>query len=345
MVGVVIALRLAGCGGSTAQWSEPADEVAAVEPPPESTSAPVPFSASEIREATPAGRTMRVRLESNGEVQYQRWRFEEADLEGFQFSVTETDAEGQPTGEPQSSEGTWEGLESHGRFPASHTTIESTEVTTELGTLTVRLYTVNVPERGETHRFWFADDLPGAPVQMTVDAGEQRVSSMRILSNETPSSLATQKAAQFEATFHCPAGFRVVPAGERGEAPSEIELRSADGSLDAVYWFFERMPEMFAIPGLLESTLAAAALNASDGEALTQVEAPPRPALAADRAAAVGFQPGPHYSPRDHGHMWAVAKGAKVIFIALIFDTAPDPSLHERALSAVSFDENNLGTR
>ena len=144
----------------------------------EATIAAVPFSAAEIHAATPPGRTYVVEMrEGDEEPRRETWTFEQSTDAGFLLVVR--DPEGT---ELRRSEGPWSELESHAHFPAELTTIAAAALRSELGNLTCRIYTVRDPDDANVvRRFWFADDLPGAPIRMVVESGEQVVMEMRIV--------------------------------------------------------------------------------------------------------------------------------------------------------------------
>lgn len=151
--------------------------------------AEVPFAAEVIRDASPAGRTYVFRFEEDGAERVERWVFERVDERGFTSTSTPVDGDGHPTGPAQRSEGTWEELESHAHFPAARTTITNAQLTIPLGAFRCRLYTVTSEDeegREVVSRYWFAVDLPGAPVRMVREVGGEPVLTMMIVAHEPP---------------------------------------------------------------------------------------------------------------------------------------------------------------
>lgn len=122
--------------------------------------APTPFTADEIRAGCPAGRTIRLLVEDDGEEPHVRYnRFVESDETG---ALIERGREGQ-AGEATRS--TWAGLQAHAAFPVTATTIEPDTIDIPLGALECDRYTVR-DDDGVTV-FWFARAYPGMPVRVT----------------------------------------------------------------------------------------------------------------------------------------------------------------------------------
>ncbi len=144
--------------------------------------AEVPFPAEEIQRATSPGRTYVIEMrEGEAEPQREIWTFEESSDAGFLLVVRNTEGT-----ELRRSEGPWTELESHAHFPAAHTTIERTQLESELGTQPCRLYIVRDPDNANLiRRFWFADALPGAPIRMVVEADGTTVMEMQIVEHRT----------------------------------------------------------------------------------------------------------------------------------------------------------------
>ncbi len=125
--------------------------------------APTPFTADEIREASPDGRVLLVRTQIDGMVTYHSDRFSAGDADGCDLTQVVTDAWGAPVDEPRTSRVTWRELQEHAAFPAAATTIEGERIATPLGELDCLRYEVR-RDRG-TATFWFAIDHPGMPVR------------------------------------------------------------------------------------------------------------------------------------------------------------------------------------
>ena len=96
------------------------------------------------------------------------------------------DNEGKTVGEPESSSETWEELRRHASYPRSATTIVEMSIETPAGAFTCKQYTV--VEKTETVErrmvLCFAKELPGPPVEMTVEENGELVLSMSLIKNE-----------------------------------------------------------------------------------------------------------------------------------------------------------------
>jgi hypothetical protein len=126
---------------------------------------PTPFSAEQIREGCPAGRTIRIREETPGEPPtFRRIRFIEVDADGAVQEFQATDEQGRPIGEPSRRHSTWLDLQQHASQPADLTTVEEVALTLPFGAFDCWLYTVSAPQ--SALRFWFAKKLAGMPVQV-----------------------------------------------------------------------------------------------------------------------------------------------------------------------------------
>ena len=126
---------------------------------------PTPFSAAQIRDGCPVGRTIRIREKSSGaEPTYRRIRFIEADAEGALQEFQATDPDGRPIGDPTHRRSTWLDLQRHASQPVQGTSVDEDELGLPFGTFACWRYTVQTP--GSEIRFWFAKELPGMPVQV-----------------------------------------------------------------------------------------------------------------------------------------------------------------------------------
>lgn len=126
---------------------------------------PTPFSAAQIRDGCPAGRTIRMQEETPGQAStFRRIRFTHVDEETAVQEFQATDEDGRPIGEPTLRDSTWLDLQRHASQPADATTVEEVPMTLPFGDFDCWLYTVRAP--GGELRFWFAKELPGMPVQV-----------------------------------------------------------------------------------------------------------------------------------------------------------------------------------
>lgn len=117
---------------------------------------PTPFTADEIRDATGAGKTIRMRMDApDGTVAYRLNRFREADAEGATLDRWAEDA----PGEVVSNRVTWAELQGHAAFDADTTTVSTEVLGIPLGEVNCLRYDT------EDGTFWFSLAHPGMPVQ------------------------------------------------------------------------------------------------------------------------------------------------------------------------------------
>lgn len=148
--------------------------------------APTPYSAAEIREGCPAGRVNVYDYEMNGRLVRTRSRFlEEADGKA-RYSTVVVDAENQPLGEERVETAGWEELQGHASFPAAGTVITEEVLELPAGKFICWRYEVTGQTEGaepkrQVMRLWFAQDLPGPPVQMVQEVdGEVKLRMMLV---------------------------------------------------------------------------------------------------------------------------------------------------------------------
>jgi hypothetical protein len=144
--------------------------------------APTPFTADEIRVGCPAGRTIRLRVESLGEPPFERVsRFTACDESGATLERSAFGSDGTPLGEPTASRVTWLELQAHASFPVSATTIEPEQLETPIGSLDCLRYTVQ--DGGNEYVFWFSVDLPGMPIKYLSRVDGETTSTSTVISN------------------------------------------------------------------------------------------------------------------------------------------------------------------
>ncbi|MFF2372243.1 hypothetical protein [Agromyces sp. NPDC058110] len=133
---------------------------------------PTPFTADEIRDATGAGKTIRLVVEGPGDERFARVnRFVDCDAEGATLLQWRLDEGGGVDGEVAIGRVTWRELQGHAAFPAA-TTVRTSEVLEldGLGRLDCLRYAVRDdgdPAASAT-TFWFALAHPGMPVRYEV---------------------------------------------------------------------------------------------------------------------------------------------------------------------------------
>lgn len=147
--------------------------------------APTPFTAAEIRDRCAVGKTIRIRVEADGEAPYQRvTRYVECDDSGATLERSALALDGSPLGEPDLDRVTWLDLQGHASFPASDTEIEPDRIETPLGDLECLRYTVR--EGAAEKVFWFAKDLPGMPVRFLTRIDGKVVMTVTVVESTVP---------------------------------------------------------------------------------------------------------------------------------------------------------------
>jgi hypothetical protein len=127
--------------------------------------APTPFTAAEIREGCPAGRTIGVLIQPrDGDPYLTINRFVTVDEEGADHETHQMTMDGEPIGEPDQRRVKWEEFQGHASFPADQTEIDTEVLETRMGDLTCKRYTVTDGPTADT--YWFAIDKPGMPVKV-----------------------------------------------------------------------------------------------------------------------------------------------------------------------------------
>ena len=144
--------------------------------------APTPFTADEIRAGCPAGRTIRMRVDTEGEAPFLRVsRFVSCDEEGAVLERSRQSLEGVALGVVEADRVTWRDLQAHASFPVEAATIEDETISTAIGDLDCLRYTVRDKETEEV--FWFAKGLPGMPIRYVTRAGGEVVATVSVVDN------------------------------------------------------------------------------------------------------------------------------------------------------------------
>jgi hypothetical protein len=121
---------------------------------------PTPFTADEIRDATGAGRLIRLLLEGpDGPMGEHVNRFSDTDEEGATLDRWATEDPNAVV----SNRVTWAELQGHAAFDADTTSVSTVSLSTPLGALTCRRYDT------DDGVFWFSMAHPGMPVQYESD--------------------------------------------------------------------------------------------------------------------------------------------------------------------------------
>ena len=172
-------------------WGCQDDPEAASEPAPTETVEsseilPQPFTAEQIRDEWVPEFQLKMLRRSGESEELERWTVVEADDLGAKIEFASIDEEGQIVGEARTERTLWTDLRDHASFPASQSNREQVTRDTDLGTLEGWLYTVDDPDAGTVTEFFFASDLPGAPVEMRIRADEVVVMELRQIARSRP---------------------------------------------------------------------------------------------------------------------------------------------------------------
>jgi len=142
--------------------------------------APPPFTADQIRAATPDGRTWVFRMEGGHVPMTRRWGYTAVDAEGAMVLQADWyDGQPAPATSREAGRVTWAQIADAERFPAKATTIEDATITVPAGTFACRLYTVR--DGGDVMRYWFAKDLPGLQIRYERTLDGELVDTMVLL--------------------------------------------------------------------------------------------------------------------------------------------------------------------
>lgn len=179
LVGILLG---AGCGQS--ESPEPVAESGT--PAAEGEILPQPFTAEQIRDEWVVGfRLSLLRTTPQGEAR-ERWEVIAADDEAVEIRSTPIDAVGDTIAASTTARSTWEELRDHASFPAASSTVEEVERETALGKLAGLLYTVREDDVPTVSEYFFARDLPGAPVQLRTTRGEEVVFELEQIARSRP---------------------------------------------------------------------------------------------------------------------------------------------------------------
>jgi hypothetical protein len=143
---------------------------------------PTPFTAADIRAGSNVGRTVRQRIEVEGEptvLRIQQW--ESADDEG----ATRVSGTLQPDDswtDVRRSRSSWLDLQRHASMPIATTTIDEVVLDSPMGPLECLRYTAVDGDAIET--FWFARDYPGMPVMTERTENGRVVERVTMLSSQ-----------------------------------------------------------------------------------------------------------------------------------------------------------------
>src|SRR5262245_36979078 len=140
---------------------------------------PTPFTAAQIRAASRPGRTVRQRIEVDGEptvIRVQQWVT--ADDEGADRLAGTLGADGSWT-DVRRSRSTWSALQGHASMPIATTTVDETTLDSPMGPLDCLRYVARDGDAIDT--FWFARAYPGMPVMTERSEGGRVVERVTML--------------------------------------------------------------------------------------------------------------------------------------------------------------------
>jgi len=164
--------------------AEPADAPSGG-PPSAEAHLDSPFSAEQIRDATLPGRRYTWRVQADGQTSSIRaLEFDAVDPEGAVLHSVAVGLDGEVGQANTERMVTWAELEAHAHFSVERTAVSEAWVEVPAGAFDALVYTVS-EESGGTTTFWFARDLPGAPVLVETAGGEQAPTRMELV-DHTP---------------------------------------------------------------------------------------------------------------------------------------------------------------
>lgn len=177
-----------GCASAEPQPVKPPPVEPVVVPPPapdpEQGRAPTPYTVEQLRAATPEGRNLTYVIEAPPKLPMQkRFRFLAVDDERATLLTELLDDNGKVIGQPEQSSPTWNELRMHSSYPQETTTIVEISTETPAGSFHCKRYTVlEKIEEGEKRTVaCFAKELPGPPVELTVELNGNLLMSMSLL--------------------------------------------------------------------------------------------------------------------------------------------------------------------
>lgn len=165
-----LSLALSGCASSP-----PGPKASAAA---EAGRVPTPYTAEEIRGASPAGRRLDFRVAADGKLSVRVIHFVTVDERGADIESTTMDETGHVVGASERKRAAWSELRDHASFPREGTTVSDATVTVPAGTYPCRVYVVR--DGQVTTTFWFAKTLPGPPVKMVVEQGGKVVETREL---------------------------------------------------------------------------------------------------------------------------------------------------------------------
>jgi hypothetical protein len=143
--------------------------------------APYPYTAEQIRAASPVGRVIPFKIELQGQrPKVHVIEFVAADADGAEIESSDRDANGKPVGEVKRTRAKWAELVKHAEFPRAATAVEDGVADTPAGKFPSKIYKVKSGD--ELSTFYFAADRPGPPVLFFTERAGERVMTSTLLS-------------------------------------------------------------------------------------------------------------------------------------------------------------------
>lgn len=143
--------------------------------------APTPFSAEEIRDASPSGHYSIFLVQQSGAEPFRLVsEFTRVDGETAAFIGWREDLDGAVIGDIMTASATWSELQAHASFPQEQTKITEKVIAVPAGKWTCWIYSIDRSD-GTIMEMAFAKGLPGPPVRMHVIDGEDVVYSMELV--------------------------------------------------------------------------------------------------------------------------------------------------------------------
>jgi hypothetical protein len=175
---------VAGCASAAPVSSAPPapTEAAVVAPPvdPDAKFAPMPYTAAQLREGCPEGRTIVMIEEVADKLPVKRrMRFMVVDDERATIVSEELDERDKPVGDPKTQTATWEELRHHAAFPKEFTIVSEATAETPLGTFPCTRYVVTDGDTRTTA--CFAKTLPGPPVELQIEKAGKLVMTLTMV--------------------------------------------------------------------------------------------------------------------------------------------------------------------
>lgn len=155
-------------------------------PDPDAGRAPTPYTSAQLREATKPGRSFTYLIESPDKAPLkQRFRFVAVDDEHATIATEILSDDGKVQGDPELEIASWDQLRRHASYPKEATTITEATAETPDGSFPCKRYTVDEDTaKGKKRTIaCFARDLPGPPVEMTVEIDGHLIMSMTLVSH------------------------------------------------------------------------------------------------------------------------------------------------------------------